>query len=463
MATMKLVPSQLNNAASSYLTISSQDNMYTDTSSSTYATITNTNASTSNRYIYLKGFNFDDIPANAQVSSWTVRLKGYYTSGSQQTLYLCNNTTTQSGATATGLTTSTQTRTFSNGSLTWDTIKGWRDDFSIRINCRRGNRNTTAYYYIYGAEIEVTYTAETVHVTGVTLNKNLTSLEVGDTEQLTETVAPSNASDKTVSWSSSNTSVATVSSTGLVTAVGAGSATITVTTTDGGKTATCAVTVTEPTYTEYTLATTMVPGKTYLVANGNSGSVYLMSNEANGSRTLKGVAATVTNGKISITSSVEAKCAFECVLFTAGNDVTTTLQESGGKYIYCDNSSGLRFQSTSSLNRFWHYNNTKFWQFKSSESDGYSDASSEYKYYLQVSNGNFTDNHVSTTSIENSNIPAIYLFTPSTGETDTLYFKDNGSWVEATEAYKKVNGSWVLQTDLANVFQQGVNYVKGGS
>lgn len=125
MATMKLHPTQLNNAASSYLTITNQNNMYTDTSSTTYATIQNTTASTSNRYIYLKGFNFDDLPTGAEVSSFTVKIKGYYSGGSQQTLYLCNNTTTQTGATATGLTTTTRTREFSNGSLTWDTISGW--------------------------------------------------------------------------------------------------------------------------------------------------------------------------------------------------------------------------------------------------------------------------------------------------------------------------------------------------
>ena len=102
-----------------------------------------------------------------------------------------------------------------------------------------------------------------------------------------------------------------------------------------------------------------------------------------------------------------------------------------------------------------------FWQFKSSSSDGYSDSSSEYKYYLTVSNGNFTDNHVSTTSIEDSTIPAIYLWTPDTGSTEALYFKNNGSWVEATHVYKKVNGSWVEQGDLTNVFQSGTKYIKG--
>ena len=86
--------------------------------------------------------------------------------------------------------------------------------------------------------------ASSVGVTGVSLNKNSTSLVVGDTESLTATVSPSNATNKSVTWSSSKTSVATVSSSGVVTAKSAGSATITATTVDGSYKATCSVTVT---------------------------------------------------------------------------------------------------------------------------------------------------------------------------------------------------------------------------
>ena len=90
------------------------------------------------------------------------------------------------------------------------------------------------------------YLQTIVAVTGVTLNKSSTSITVGGTEQLTATVLPDNATDKTVTWSSNAQSVATVSNTGLVTAVAPGTATITATTTDGGKTATCTVTVSAP-------------------------------------------------------------------------------------------------------------------------------------------------------------------------------------------------------------------------
>ena len=100
------------------------------------------------------------------------------------------------------------------------------------------------------ATCAVTVTAPTppatVNVTEVNLNKTTLPLVVGSSETLVPTVTPSNATDKTVSWSSDNTSVATVDANGKVTAVAAGSATITVTTTDGGKTATCTVTVTAP-------------------------------------------------------------------------------------------------------------------------------------------------------------------------------------------------------------------------
>ena len=93
------------------------------------------------------------------------------------------------------------------------------------------------------ATCEVTVTAATVPVTGVTLNKTSTSLYVGDTETLTATAEPSDATNKNVTWSSDDTSVATVDASGLVTAVAPGTAVITVTTADGGKTATCTVTV----------------------------------------------------------------------------------------------------------------------------------------------------------------------------------------------------------------------------
>ena len=85
----------------------------------------------------------------------------------------------------------------------------------------------------------------TVPVTGVSLNAATLALTVGGSETLTATISPDNATNKTVSWTSSDTSVATVTD-GVVTAVKAGTANITVSTNDGGFSASCAVTVSEP-------------------------------------------------------------------------------------------------------------------------------------------------------------------------------------------------------------------------
>ncbi len=81
-------------------------------------------------------------------------------------------------------------------------------------------------------------------VTGVTLNKNSVELVTGESETLTATVKPDNASNKALTWKSSDTTVATVSSSGKITAVGPGTATITATAKDGsGKSASCNVRV----------------------------------------------------------------------------------------------------------------------------------------------------------------------------------------------------------------------------
>lgn len=92
------------------------------------------------------------------------------------------------------------------------------------------------------ASCTVSVSAATVAVTSVTMSRTSTSLNAGESVSLVATVAPSNATDKTVSWTSSNTSVATVSG-GTVYAKAAGTATITATA--GGKSATCTVTVTD--------------------------------------------------------------------------------------------------------------------------------------------------------------------------------------------------------------------------
>lgn len=84
---------------------------------------------------------------------------------------------------------------------------------------------------------------QNVSVLGVKLDKTSLELTEGDKAVLTATVLPENATNKSVSWTSSDEKVATVSAAGEVTAVSPGTAAVTVTTEDGGKTSKCEVTV----------------------------------------------------------------------------------------------------------------------------------------------------------------------------------------------------------------------------
>lgn len=198
MATMKLTPSTYYLSNSSYLSVSNANNMYTDTDSTTYATVTNSRTSTSSYYIYIRGFNFDDIPSNAVVSDFTIRLKGNYSGGYSQKMYLYDGTSTSMGR-ASSLSSTVYTREFTCD-YSWDNVVAAGSDFSIRINCRRSSRNTTSYIYIYGAEIEVTYTIPdprtiTINSTGDgTVTPSGTNTYY-DNDEIEIVISPTNKSD----------------------------------------------------------------------------------------------------------------------------------------------------------------------------------------------------------------------------------------------------------------------------
>ncbi|HCN96679.1 MULTISPECIES: Ig-like domain-containing protein [Mixta] len=105
---------------------------------------------------------------------------------------------------------------------------------------------STEFKVADASTFQIEDTDETVSATGVTVTPATTSLAVGATRQLTGSVNPSDATDKSGTWTTSDATKATVNSTGLVTGVEAGSATITFKSNDGNFTGTCAVTVTAP-------------------------------------------------------------------------------------------------------------------------------------------------------------------------------------------------------------------------
>lgn len=155
---------------------------------------------------------------------------------------------------------------------------------------------------------------ETVAVSGITLNKNTLELAKGQQETLTASVAPENAANKAVSWSSSNPKTVSVEN-GVVTAQEKGTATITATTADGGKTAECVVKVVIPVQkvilpeTKYMvkgdkvqLKATLTPADTTDEITWKSSDKKVVTVSKNGKVTAQGagtakITATASNGK----------------------------------------------------------------------------------------------------------------------------------------------------------------------
>ena len=201
-----------------------------------------------------------------------------------------------------------------------DLLSGWEvnskasgtrngSTFTFRVKTSDHNNESGTYYtHIYAyddsyhgngsgpVKLSATVPVPTVAVTSVSLDKDRLSFTgTGSSQPLTATVSPGNATDKTITWSSSNTSVATVSN-GVVKAVGLGTATITAQS-NNGKTASCKVTVNpiQPTGIKATPETSTLYGL--------NGTVKLTANVMPSSATNKAVTWSSNNTSVATVSS----------------------------------------------------------------------------------------------------------------------------------------------------------------
>lgn len=191
MANIRLIPSAYTSSNSSYATVySGEANMYNNTDhTSNYASLRGRNNSTTTAYyIFLRGFNFDDVPSNATVTSFEVKIRCYRNSyqrtGDNYRLRLASTTNINNvipnSITSTEISTTANTITIPTGDLTWETLSGYGDNFSIVIPLSSTASNRP-YIYVYGAEINVTYS--TLPTYTVTATSNVTGVDVSPATQ----------------------------------------------------------------------------------------------------------------------------------------------------------------------------------------------------------------------------------------------------------------------------------------
>ena len=449
MATMRLVPSILYNAAgTSYLTISDESNAYTNTDSTTHATVNNIYASTTNRYIYLRGFNFSDIPSEAVINSFSIKLKASESGGTTSSSYrpvLCKGTSTYSNAYCSAISTSVSVHEFS---FTQDyaTFSDDGDDFGIRINCRRSSRNTAASFSIYGAEIEVDYTIPVSRAITTSLVGDGTISPSGTTNaydgnEFTLTITPTNQASQVIATQDG------IDITNQLVAHGAGATEVST-----PESATTSSIQSGSSYAQYAVGHSAESP----YSTSSSQNMYASSGStgyAEYSFDFSDIPANATIESIEVrcyghreSNTISSSYVSKCAIYNGNTEISAEVDfpSTSNNIITLEpNSSVTRSQLDNlTVRHFVGY---------------YGGLVLGISFEVTYSTGSGIDHYTYTFTVDSDSVISVII-----GEvTAALYFKNNGSWVIAAKAYKKVNGAWIQQNDLTNVFQNGVNYVKG--
>lgn len=448
MATIRLVPSTYYLSNSSYLSVSNASNMYNNTDNDTYATVTNSRTSTSSYYIYLRGFNFDDIPSAAIVSSFTIKLKaresGVSTSSSYKP-YLADGTSAINGS-CDAITTTATTHTFTGLTSDWNDIKAMGSDFGIRINCRRASRYTTGYVYIYGAEIEVTYTLPVSATVTSTLQGNGTISPSGaystyEGEEYTLTITPTNKSDAVTATKDG------VDITSQLVAHGVGS-NITATPDD----VTTHSIQSGTSYAQYAIGHSAESPS----SSGSSSNMYASSGSTGYAEYTFDFSAIPSGATI---ESIEVRCyghresstidsshVSQCVLYNGSTAISEEVD------FPTTSNSIITLEPNTTVSRS-DLDNITIRHFVGY----YGGLVLGISFDVTYSTGTGVDHYTYTYTVAGDAVIAVVIG----GSSATLYFKVNGVWTSASKAYVKVNGAWVQQSDITTIFNPYTNYVKG--
>ncbi len=448
MATMRLIPSDYYLSSSSYLSVSNENNMYTNTDSDTYAQVYNSRSSTSSYYIYLRGFNFDDIPSAAVVTDFTIKLKARESGVSTSTSYkpyLANGTSAINGS-CDVITTTATVHEFTGLSADWEDIKGYGSSFGIRINCRRASRNTAAYMYIYGAEIEVVYTIPDPRTITTTLSGNGSISPSGTTttydgEEFELIITPTNKSD-TVTATQDGIDI-----TSQLVAHGTGS-TVTIVPDD----VTTSGIQSGSSYAQYAIGHS---AESPYSSTSNMYASQSSTGYAAYSFDFSDIPSNATIEEIEVrchghreSNTISSTYVSQCVLYQGSTAVSEEVD----------------FPSTSSSIITLTPNTT----ITRSELDDvtvrhyvgyYGGLVTGISFVVTYSTGTGIDHYTYTYTVSGNSTIAVVI--GSSGQTTKIYLKINGNWIQYSKVYKKVNGSWVEQSDITTVFDTQANYIKG--
>lgn len=450
MATMKLVPSDYD-VSSTYLSVSDASSMYDDCDTSDYATVTNTRSGTTSYYLYIKGFDFDSLPSQAVVTNWTVRIRARESGISTSTSYgpkLCHGTS-QITSSCDVITTTATTHEFTNVGIDWEDALAYGSNFGIRLNCRRSSRNTTGYMYVYGAEIEVTYTVPVYY--DVTLsNSTSATVTVSDTHPLEGddvTVTASTLSGITVTDNGVDVtsqfvqglsdSVSQVPESGISTSF-----------TDSGGAFYISSSSTTTDYLEYACGHSAEdPGtetstNTYVKGNASG-------NTTTGDAIYSFDFSEIPAGATIDSVSVRAHCARESstidsthvcrVSVYSGSTLKGSAEDVSGTsyHVHTMSSVGTWTRDELQSARF-HFTLGYYGGRIAGITWEVAYTVSGYAYVIQA-------------------IATDHAIVVSAASQTALYVKQGGSWVPVQAAYRKVSGSW-QEVALDQAFQSGVNY-----
>lgn len=448
MATIRLIPSTYYLSNSTYLSVSNASNMYANTDSTTYATVTHGRASTSSTYyIYIRGFNTDDVPSAAVVSGFTVKIKasatGHTTSTSSSYYMSLYNGTAAIGSTSANgrLSTSVTTFTFAEGSLTWDTLKGYGSNFGIRIPLRRASSNTADVVSVYGAEIEVTYTIPDPRTITTSLSGSGTISPSGsntyyDGDEVEVTITPTNKSD-TVTATNNGVDV-----TSQLVAHGAES-----TSSFAPYDVTTSGVQSGSSYMEYAVGNTAespsssgTSSNAYASSGSTGYAAYTFDIDVPSGANIVGIEASVYGHRES--STIDSTHVSQCAIYNGSTAISETVD------FPSTSNSTIELEATtipSSLSSLSVRHTVGY----------YGGLVLGITLRVTYSVGSGIDHYTYTFTVTGNTTVAVVIG----GSSPKFYVKLNGTWTLVSKVYEKVNGAWVERSDPSTVFDTSANYV----